>query len=65
MQQTSAKSNAMIKPFRNLGRVLSVLTGGDLLSQAVSNQVPSAHGGLTAVFGMGTGGTPQPSPPDQ
>ena len=39
-------------------------TGGDLLSQAVSSQVPSAHGGLTAVFGMGTGGTPQPSPPD-
>ena len=30
-------------------------TGNDLLSQAVSRQVSSALGSLTAVFGMGTG----------
>ena len=37
--------------------------GGDLLSRAVTSQVPSALKGLTAVFGMGTGGTPSPLPP--
>ena len=35
-------------------------SGSDLLSRAVSSQVPSARGGLTSVFGMGTGGTLQP-----
>jgi hypothetical protein len=35
-------------------------SGGDLLSQAVSCQVPSAREGLTSVFGMGTGVTPPP-----
>ena len=30
-------------------------SGSDLLSRAVSSQVPSARGGLTSVFGMGTG----------
>ena len=35
-------------------------SGGDLLSRAVTSQVPSACGGLTSVFGMGTGGTLQP-----
>jgi hypothetical protein len=30
-------------------------SGNDLLSQAVSHQVPSALKGLTSVFGMGTG----------
>ena len=35
-------------------------SGGDLLSRAVSSQVPSALKGLTSVFGMGTGGTPDP-----
>ena len=35
-------------------------SGGDLLSQAVSRQVPSAQEGLTSVFGMGTGVTPPP-----
>ena len=34
--------------------------GSDLLSRAVSSQVPSACWGLTSVFGMGTGGTPRP-----
>ena len=33
-------------------------SGGDLLSQGVSPQVPSALAGLTSVFGMGTGVTP-------
>ena len=39
-------------------------SGGDLLSQGVSPQVPSALAGLTAVFGMGTGVTPPPWPPE-
>ena len=39
-------------------------SGNDLLSQAVSRQVPSALKGLTSVFGMGTGVTLSPSPPD-
>jgi hypothetical protein len=39
-------------------------SGGDLLSQGVSPQVPSAQAGLTAVFGMGTGVTPPPWPPE-
>ncbi len=38
-------------------------SGGDLLSQGISPQVPSALEGLTSVFGMGTGVTPPPSPP--
>ena len=33
-------------------------TSDDLLSQAVTHQVPSALKGLTSVFGMGTGVTP-------
>ena len=37
--------------------------GSDLLSRAVSSQVPSACWGLTSVFGMGTGGTLRPLPP--
>ena len=41
-----------------------LLTGNYLSSQAVSNQVLSAYVGLTTVFGMGTGGSPQLSPPD-
>ena len=44
---------------------ISVLeSGGDLLSRAVPSQVPSARGGLTSVFGMGTGGSLQPLPPE-
>lgn len=38
-------------------------SGGVLLSQAVSHQVPSALEGLTSVFGMGTGVTPPLWPP--
>ena len=39
-------------------------TGNILLSQVVSNQVPSACECLTTVFGMGTGGSIQASSPD-
>ncbi len=39
-------------------------SGGVLLSQGVYPQVPSALAGLTAVFGMGTGVTPPPWPPE-
>ena len=48
------------------GQAISHLaaTGSYLSSQAVSNQVLSAYVGLTTVFGMGTGGSPQLSPPD-
>ena len=45
-------------------QVVSLESGGDLLSRAVSSQVPSALKGLTSVFGMGTGGTPSPLPPE-
>ena len=34
-----------------------ILSGNVLLSQVVTNQVPSALKGLTSVFGMGTGGS--------
>src|SRR5918999_902667 len=37
--------------------------GGDLLSQALASQVPSALRGLTALFGMGRGVSPSLSPP--
>ena len=43
-----------------LSSPLPFLESGDvLLSRAVSSQVPSACGGLTSVFGMGTGGSLQ------
>ena len=38
--------------------------GNVLLSQAVPSSVPSACGGLTSVFGMGTGGSLQPLSPE-
>ena len=38
--------------------------GNFLLSQAVPSLVPSAFGGLTSVFGMGTGGSLQLSSPE-
>ena len=41
-----------------------VVPGNVLLSRAVSSQVPSACGGLTSVFGMGTGGALQPLSPE-
>ena len=39
-------------------------SGDDLPSRAVSSQVLSACGGLTSVFGMGTGGSLQPLSPE-
>ena len=39
-------------------------SGGVLLSQELSLQVPSALAGLTTVFGMGTGVTPPLWPPE-
>jgi hypothetical protein len=38
-------------------------SGGVLLSQGLTTQVPSALTGLTSVFGMGTGMTLSLSPP--
>ena len=43
--------------------VPSEKSGGDLLSQGESTQVPSALSGLTSVFGMGTGVTQTQWPP--
>ena len=45
------------------GAPLREKSGGVLLSQGVSPQVPSALVGLTSVFGMGTGVTPPLWPP--
>ena len=42
----------------------NIESGNDIVSRAVSSQVPSARGGLTSVFGMGTGGTLQPLSPE-
>ena len=47
-----------------LESVLFMGSGSVLLSRAVSSQVPSALKGLTSVFGMGTGGSPSPLPPE-
>src|SRR4051812_26528279 len=41
------------------------LIGGDLLSQALAGQVPSALRGLTTLFGMGRGVSPSPKPPEK
>ena len=45
-------------------RLFFVESGNVLLSQVVSNQVPSALKGLTSVFGMGTGGSLSPLSPE-
>jgi hypothetical protein len=42
---------------------LNLILGNVLLSRPVARQVPSTQRGLTAVFGMGTGGSPSPSSP--
>ena len=42
----------------------NIESGDDLLSRAVSSQVPSALRGLTSVFGMGTGGSLLLLPPE-
>ncbi len=45
-------------------RNMKMGSGSDLSSRAVSSQVLSALKSLTAVFGMGTGGTSSSLPPD-
>ena len=62
MQKTKDIKNNfnLYKTKRTLSRV-SYSTSNLLLSQVVSNQVPSACECLTTVFGMGTGGTIQVS----
>ena len=54
--------NAEKAPARNVRGLF--LTGNNLSSRAASSQVLSTRESLTAVFGMGTGGTSQPSSPD-
>ena len=44
--------------------LFEINSGSALLSQGVSPQVPSAQAGLTTVFGMGTGVTLPPWPPE-
>ncbi len=41
------------------------ISGGVLLSRIASHAVPSALKSLTAVFGMGTGVSSPPSPPEK
>jgi hypothetical protein len=43
---------------------LNLISGNVLLSRPVARQVPSTLRGLTAVFGMGTGGSLSPSSPE-
>ena len=52
-----------MKPKQMLG-LLNLESGGALSSRAVASQVLSTREGLTSVFGMGTGVTPQPKPPE-
>src|ERR1039457_5747439 len=49
---------------RRSGGIVWRNPGGVLLSQGATPQVPSALAGLTAVFGMGTGVSPPPWPPE-
>ena len=53
-----------IKPWIFPDPRLEAFSGEYLISQGVTTQVPSAYECLTAVFGMGTGGTTQPSSPE-
>ena len=53
------------KEGRHVSTLSILMSGGDLLSQGVAPQVPSALTGFTSVFGMGTGGSPSLSPPDK
>jgi hypothetical protein len=60
----------MLRPDNDEGRphsggaLRTAKSGGVLLSQGVYPQVPSALAGLTSVFGMGTGVTLSPWPPE-
>ena len=57
-------TDAQRKSPRHRLRLFFVESGNVLLSQVVSNQVPSALKGLTSVFGMGTGGSLSPLSPE-
>ena len=59
---TSELHTRQCPPFR--GGIVWRNPGGVLLSQGATPQVPSALAGLTAVFGMGTGVSPPPWPPE-
>src|SRR6185369_12719957 len=48
-------SSGRVGPRPIPSRTAKERTGGDLLSQGVAPQVPSALKGLTALFGMGRG----------
>ena len=55
------------RPFKRKNTCLRkcfLVSGSDISSQAVSSQVLSARRGLTTVFGMRTGGTLAPLPPE-
>ena len=51
----SIKNSFIYKKRNHIAMVSRIESGGDILSRAVSSQVPSALKGLTSVFGMGTG----------
>ena len=58
-------SDCMKRKTHPHGQVFLFMESGNvLLSQVVSNQVPSALKGLTSVFGMGTGGSLSPLSPE-
>jgi hypothetical protein len=57
-------SSDTTKPPASAGGFVLRNPGGVLLSQGATPQVPSALTGLTAVFGMGTGVSPPPWPPE-
>ena len=48
-----------------MGRFLRIIPGDDLLSHTLARAVPLALGGLTAVFGMGTGVSPPLQSPEK
>src|ERR1700694_3688139 len=48
----------------DMGRFLRIIPGDDLLSHTLARAVPLALGGLTAVFGMGTGVSPPLQSPE-
>ena len=53
-----------VRPSMSSGAVGEILPGDDLLSHALARAVPLALGGLTAVFGMGTGVSPPLQSPE-
>jgi hypothetical protein len=57
---THNPDNDETPPTQKCERGFEIRTGGDLLSQALAGQVPSALRGLTALFGKGRGVSPSP-----